>query len=193
MGILSLLFGGKPSQDLTAEHAIALEILSRRPEASALDVLRIAHIAQVEHAGRFGSRIVPTPFLASSMGPMNQLVLAKAKRLKTIAKRRPDVLDEHSRLPPEAARTVRTICKLTAHMTSAQLVAHTHRPDGSWSRCFHPCPHSMLSISDPRRHTMKPRDVYAGHVISLAAMIDEYRRFPTSAHAASGAEPQQAA
>ena len=175
MSVFSLLFGRK-NAPYDPERAIAHAILVHRPGAHHLDVLRIAYLAQIEHAGRFGSRIVPTPFMASSMGPMNQGILKKAKTLRTIAKRNPGLLSQENGLPSGAEATVRSICRQTADMTSAQLVSLIHNREGCWAKFYHPDPYSTLSASDPRRATMKPRDVYDGHVIPLDAMIDEYHR-----------------
>lgn len=184
MGVFSLLFGRK-NAPYDPERAIARAILSYRPGAHQLDVLRIAYLAQIEHAGRLGSRIVPTPFIASSMGPMNQGILKKAKTLRMMAKRNPGLLSQEHSLPAEAEATVRSVCQKTAGMTSAQLVSLIHNREGCWAKFYHPDPYSTLSISDPRRATMKPRDVYDGHVIPFDAMVDQYHRSRIAANASS--------
>lgn len=192
MGILSFIFRNPTPQPYDPARSLVIEILSRRPASSALEVVRLAHMAHIEHAGRMGSRIVPTPFKASAMGPINKEILAKAKTLITLAKRNPEILNQPSRLPLEVVTSVATVCELVKGATSAQIVAHIHRPGGCWHQSFRPCPVSLLPISDPRRHTMVRRDVYEGDVISFDSMVDEYFRFPQTAHAAAGPEAEAA-
>ena len=167
----SLLFGrARPAPDPLA--SLAREVLRLRPGSTALDVLRLVHVAQMLHVGRHGEPLCDAVFEASAMGPMNRPLLAHAKRTVLRARRRERAAPPEL-LTPTARECLEDACSAFRGSTTGELVAAVHRQGGAWARRYVPDPASLLPISDPRSRG-RTRCVDRGPTLRLEDYQAEY-------------------
>lgn len=166
-----LLLAGFASAPLsqTSLNAMLLvrEITDHLPWFKPLDIVRVAYLAQLEHAGTYNERLLDLVFEASTMGPMNSAVLKHAKRARLYAANGWQALPRDTHLSSEEQVTISNICNVARDVNSAQLVAATHRKDGAWAY----------------RYATRPYEfgVYRGVRIELGDLHTEYRMLTSAA------------
>lgn len=85
--ILHACFAMPPLSDTNLSAMLLVrEITTHLPGLNALNIVRVAYLCQVEHAGVHKTRLGDLVFEASTMGPMNTAVLKYAKRAHLYAK-----------------------------------------------------------------------------------------------------------
>lgn len=175
MSILTKLFGPAkaPAPTVDTDTDVVRAIILRCPGLEKLTLVKMLYLVQVLHLGRYGERLFPDWFQATTIGPYNAdlayICRYRLNRARYDAAHMPEPC-----LSPRVRELVEGICDELGGGPAARLQTLTSLEGGAWHRLWRPDPRLLLPISDPRSRIRHRRPTDTGPVIDIEHMMFDY-------------------